>query len=690
MRNLIAFTLFIFLGQASVLAQPQQDLNVVEVINQDALSSLGDTFGEDNPLYNEIIRYFEQHEENIRRRQLERIDWDGNRRVWGGLNHVGLAYSKDFATFSIELKRDVAPDLFDDERWIVTDTFNIYIDASTVFNKLIDLGAISVTPAQLAAVAGLTFKRSYRFAHFAASYREAITMNLNRFFFSFLNFRSQNFLQLKPGEFISKEDFLGVHAGALGSLPVSDFLVAHLGVLAKFQLLGKVEIHSPLPSERTNDQDYLRFNYERSKTATLGVSAGISADFLQLLRLTILKYDFSYSMEESYKNHLTFSQEQVTNDLVREHPVAQEVAKVLRHQSPNLDVLAPYVVSEERRKTEKASTKYNFLFWGTIRDEVTSHVQITRNNRVKTFFKHNFSYERTKVNPADWLLESFLRSHAVTTLFVKRKTEASKSLRIEYDSERNLLKSHSDLYLSHDGHEKISVHFIRDHRAKVSSSNRQQMRDTFAMLENYGGADPQMIRNLRRTPLRNNLYGNIHATIHENGLRHFNSLKDEEIIPIIDNLCASSGSGSYYKVCRWYLKKSFRSYLKEKSSYKITQEDIIFCDNLVAQARVTHPHVGEAGLRDYHHRCLLYRAEKGQELAASELPLWKLKEVMQDILLYSTSKVAYYDLFGLKNVHLHGQIKSTDKDFKEINHYFREGFFQGIGVISNYRRQGGQ
>jgi len=53
---------------------------------------------------------------------------------------------------------------------------------------------------------GVTFKRSYTYVHYADSYQHAVAFNLDKLFFSFLNFRSKNFLQIEKGELLKKED----------------------------------------------------------------------------------------------------------------------------------------------------------------------------------------------------------------------------------------------------------------------------------------------------------------------------------------------------------------------------------------------------------------------------------------------------------------------------------------------------
>jgi hypothetical protein len=650
----------------------------------EALDSRGIDLESESPLYTELNNYFEQRYADIARRQLERIDWDGNQNIWGGVNHIGLAYNKDFASFSVELRRQVAPDLFHDSRYIVTDTFDIFIDASVIFKKLIDVGSISMDPADVAAAAGLTFKRSYRYSHFANNYKEAVSFNLDKLFFSFLNFRSQNFLKLSPGEFISKEDSLGVHAGGRGFLPLGSGLAAHIGALAKYEKIAKVEVHSPLPKERTNgENDYLRFNYERSKSVSLGISAGIVGDFLGLLQLTLLRYDLSYSSEESYKNYLTFSKDNTENELVYDHVLKEEIGRLLKNKKVNLEILAPYLVTEERRRSEIINSKFSILYWGAMRDQKTSHIEVAKDGKVKSFFRHNVTFKKYKKNVMDWLSGGLFKAFFKTETYIRSDDEETKSLRIEYDSEKNIITSKDDLTLDDETTKKLSIHFIRDVRKIVKErNNKRETYQATQMIDQYGGADPLIVRNYNNLGLKGLVTSHVYTTFDEEGIKHFNELSYNELKVIIERTCSSR---SIFNVCGWRLRKVVRQYIKERSSKRVSVAAVNMCDNYVEK---NAQHKSRYKKRRIHKSCLEYVVRKNMTNELTEIPLWRLRDVLQSILLNSKSKVTYYDFFGVKNVHIHGSIEATEKtNSNKLANFFKEGYFQGIGLISNYRRK---
>src|SRR5690606_6588698 len=98
-------------------------------------------------------------------------------------------------------------------RYIVTDRFEITIEASKLFGELKSKGLISIAENQLAAYAGITFKRSYRYVHFADSYEDALVIDLQKLFLSFTMLRNHKYLELAPHEIIQREDYLSGQVG---------------------------------------------------------------------------------------------------------------------------------------------------------------------------------------------------------------------------------------------------------------------------------------------------------------------------------------------------------------------------------------------------------------------------------------------------------------------------------------------
>ena len=176
----------------------------------------------DGPVYKRIMDYFGQNYQEIADRQFHLMEKDQNR-FKAGINHLAFDYFKSFAYFSVEFQRQMAPNLFADN-YVINDTINIYIDATQFLGDLKQRGIIDIGKKQLLGFAGVTFKRSYQYSYFAKNKTEAMTLYLRRLFFSFLKFRSKNFLKMKPEEVMVRTDRLGFQVGGISNIPIYEYL----------------------------------------------------------------------------------------------------------------------------------------------------------------------------------------------------------------------------------------------------------------------------------------------------------------------------------------------------------------------------------------------------------------------------------------------------------------------------------
>ena len=158
------------------------------VIDEEALlEGLNGDLSKEHPLYKKIMDEFSLQYQEIGQRQAERALAGKDVFVGGGLNKIGIRYGKDFVDFRVNIERQLSPDLFDDERWIVRDMFSFEIKASTLLSKLSEAGTIEIGESQYALFAGLSFKRQFTWVHFANSYNDGLTRNFQKLFLPFLS-----------------------------------------------------------------------------------------------------------------------------------------------------------------------------------------------------------------------------------------------------------------------------------------------------------------------------------------------------------------------------------------------------------------------------------------------------------------------------------------------------------------------
>lgn len=641
---------------------------------------------EESPLYREILGYLNEHHQSIAERQLQVAE--NGLKAWGGLNHIGLRFSKGFGDFSIELRRQVAPDLFDDERWLVTDTFDIYIDASQILSNLKNQDVIDISEKNLALFAGITFKRSYTHVHFADSYEKALGFNLDKLFFTFKNYRKAKILDLAPSEFIKKEDSFGLQAGGIGSVPITSGLAAHVGALIKYQKLAITTVQGISEEEESYQGERLRISSEKSKQVDIGATGGLVADFLGLLQISLLKFDFTYSLKESFKQYLSFSQQDV-DYLKSNQSIYDALISTLKSQGSNHQVLAPYLISEEQRRLENSRFKYSALIYGGIKNALTEKVDITKEGIIHSFFRHNYERSRFKENIFSRLFHILIKAGTTLSSFVNKSTIESDNVRIEYKNSKNIINSKEDLKFNR-GESNLSLNFMRDFYAfKLTKKEKGRVLE---LLDHFSGADPRIADQIQSGFIKKSVTFNTIFSMNGDAIEFFHSQPKEKIYRVFEESCEASRSGlkslfgRFLKTCERSLKRSYDLYQKERLYSNIDHTQYVSCESDFNNYKSKKGWVSSRRKRMFLESCLQTKSQKSLKEAYEEIPLWQLSYLMRNIHKRVPSKVHFYELFGFKNVHVHGEFSGIDSQDLVFDHYFREGIFKGLGTISNHMK----
>lgn len=671
----------VFLNAENVRAQ---SFNYLNLIDPQGLLNQGDT---KNNLYQQIVDEMNQEYINIGKREAARVLANRATTVTGGLNSIGLTYRRPFADFSISADRVLAPALPIDGSWLVTDTFSIYIDASRLLSNLKDQRVIDISQKNLAAFAGIVFKRTYTTQHRAASYEEGLTTHFEKLFLPFAGMKFSNVANLKTNEAIIEEDFLSLKMGGIASAPLYTGIDAVGGVLAKFSKMSRVEIVSN-PGV-TEGGDVILLSYEKTKSASTGFSIGVQADFLKILRMTLLSYDFSYELASSYKIYLNFKQNDL-REMLPGNPVEGEINQLLKNREGDLSVLAPYVISEEKRIAQTLNHKYNFLLLGGAKSSKTTQIEITTNGRVKNFFRHYFD----KVKYTESLISRLFASviYAITNSNTSAATLASdtKQVAIEYDSEKNLLENHEDLNIK-DNEQKLSLTFNAEFESKKSKGfiGKKYRDRAVYLLSRYSNVDPLAIKMVQNESLvaPYSITGKYEVNI--DGIRHLNSESVGEVFDHLNNLCNEYPKNKFFNFrnlfdnCRRSLQNDYIAYFKDLSHEKITASVIDKCES---KSRSIKFLFSPAKKRAFLKSCLSSVTYKDKSDWV-EIPLWSLKNLTTNIVNTSYTKFDYYNLFGAQNVFFYGNFEALTSDGRNFTTSFHEGEFKGLGVVDHYMRQ---
>jgi hypothetical protein len=680
---LIAFLFIAGLLQASVAHGEEFDSFELNVPVQEVQLALGQQrWDELSPLYGEILNELGMHYQGIGERQAREVLNRQNGFYLGGYNNVGFHYARRFSTFDVNVERQLAPDLFDDHRWIVTDQVHITIDASRLMGKLRDDGLVSLSESQHALFAGIQFRRTYRYVHFADSYQEGLTLNMNKLFMSFQKLRRSGIVDLDPYEIIQRDDYLSASVGALAMVPITTGVGMSVGALGKLHHLAKLEVQSVGPEDQAFEGERVRVSYEKTRGALVGVSVGVHAEFLRFLRLTLLSYDFHYSIEQSQRTYLSFDEGALAS-LDGDSALSEALSNVLRGRlNADLYALAPYIVSHEQRQLERRNSKYMVLIFGGHKEQRTEYIEFVKDGLQTIFFRHNFERLRYVENIWSRLIAALLRSSLQLNALVNHEQSDSKKMRMEYQAGKNLLDLRGDLSLEPGRTHQLSLNFEREYQAQNARS--RAMKDLSRLLGTFSGVDPLISDMVDRGEVAGPMRLRARTVVTEEGVYHLNALNADQALDYINGLCGVKPTNifqwfrSLFNGCRHRLTQQYDWYWKELHHRMITSRDYEACQSRVKWYWTARKK--QAMLQ----MCMEMLSYREGELR--EIPLWRLRDFGQTLFDESDNKIDLFHFFGLSNVYLHGSFEAQTNNGPFLTH-FQEGRFRSLGAVDGLMRE---
>jgi hypothetical protein len=580
------------------------------------------------------------------RRLLENHDIGG-----GVLNFSGFTWYKPMANYNITANREVAPELFSD-RWIVHDSFTIFIEAATLLTNLQQKNLINMTNSTIGAFSGVTFQRTYHYYHFADTYVKGLTSDFSRLFMSFQKFNHRGALTLSDYEVIKKTDKFSFNAGGLVKAPVGSGMNLQAGVLVKTAYQNEVMLHGVGPADRQKQDEFLRVSIDKKFDASATAHLSLQYDFFNLLKLTILSYDLEYAYGEANKSFLTFyrpDKEKIKNSSNHR----SEFSSIVRGND-NIGYWRDNITSMEKRMREDLNSKFSFLLFGTMKKRATEQIKIIKDGVEKVFFK-NYS-ESVKYIQGFF---SRLFSSVVKKIFdfdtrIKNKAEIKKNLIIEYEHMKDLGPG-----VVND-EEKFSIRL--KHYFQVADTHKWYHKKYLKSATNNVGRLtnlPKEIRDkIKRKELRGPIVINSTMEIDSSGLSYFNQLDEEEIVQASLKVC--NVKKHEFKKGKFTIRRSRRGRTSTRE-YSSTQNCAM---KLIGR------------YQDY-----IYRYNN-----FSEIDLIKFKRFIGYYFSKSKTISDVSRLFGHDYVFLHGDFRAKTNRGRQFQTYFKTGQFKGLGVIDRFKR----
>ena len=351
---------------------------------------------QDSELYQMILREISDSYQSIGQElaaNILRYRYESN---MGQKNFAGFSWQKPFQFFSLRANRALAPDLFDDQRWIVDDTLEIEISAFSFLEHLRDAGEIQIAPEQLAAYAGISFRRSFRYVHFAKNYLEGLGSNFKKLFLAFTYFSFENCQKMDADEVLSQEDALKYKFGGLVGGSWASVFNASAGLWAQYQKISKVTMQTTSQKFESleGNQERLHVSVEKEDGQQFTASGRLQLELYHLLRLTVLYFDLSYHYQEIFKGYFSFSSENLV-DMKKRVDERDQFNLLLKLQNVDLRVLRQYLFQSEQRVTTGRGLSYGVLLAGKKMQSSMEQITLSKGSLLTNMirlFTTNLSY----------------------------------------------------------------------------------------------------------------------------------------------------------------------------------------------------------------------------------------------------------------------------------------------------------
>ncbi len=615
---------------------------------------LGD---ETSPVFQRLQHYLSGKFEGIGSNQTQSILKYNEAFNLGSHNFSGFTWEKPMGNFHIGVNRQLAPDLFDDVRWIVTDTFVVRVDATTYLNRLNDGEMIDMSEQQIRAFAGLSFQRTYRYEHFADSFFKGLTSDFSKLFMSFLKFRKSAILNLAPYEYITKEDYFTMAAGGMVSANFYGISVG-AGAVVSFDRVAKVTIQSLGPNDLANEGEFLRLSIEKSKSTSVGVTVDLKIDLMKILKLHLFTYDFEYELKKTQSAHLSFYEADKPL-LMGDTPESKEFHKLLKLRLFEVDALMDNVVSLEERTSQITRSKYQIFHYGNLKKNNFESVRFVQDGTISTFFKHHYLHEKVEKNIWGKLFGGFLLGVLGLNHNPRVESSFSKYLAVEYHAEEPQKPKRKPASIEEE--DDLSMTFTQEFTAHKTTKKRNKSkfkrskRRALSFMKQYTALPAEIIDNFKTDNLKGPLRVRSTIQIEKDGIDYLNSISTGNLFYIFAKDVCKSKRASKWRKHRWR-----KRYLKRMQ---------------IMKAEICTKNLGKK-----------YLSYKSHFDSSGRLPIFEFRKFMEYLRKKSRSKHNFYKLFDRANVNLHGSLKATTSHNQHFQTFFNDGEFKGLGVIDNYLR----
>jgi hypothetical protein len=605
--------------------------------------------GEESPLYEEIRQHLESAHQNIGLREIQTINRLNQQFNLGMANYAGFSWQKPFGVFQVYADRQVTPNLFG-QNWLIMDTFTFEVEASTFLEKLTQAGLTAMNSTDIAAFAGITFRRVYTYWHYASSYQNGLGADLSKLFLPFMKFNPSSMERMESGEIMKREDTWTTNAGGLISTPPLYNLSFSAGALAQSDYQSVTSIQ-----KNPTKEHLFRLGVVAKKTASAGATLELQLDFFKLLKLSLLRYDMNYEYASGKEFTLGFAPEHWAS-LKNDNEGAAEIRSLLGGRG-SVKKLEPFVVRLDESSSSSFEQRGSLLLWGKMQKQKTEQIRVIKDNISRVFYKNYSQNVKVVQNLFSRIFSAIVYKLLKLPLGVNNAAVYSRQLTMEYEATHAQATDPNVIRI--DGAEQFSFVLTQYYNAARTDRwlDRKFKNDLIWFLDNFTTLPKTYKTDIRNEVLRGPMIIESNLRVERAGFMYLVNADSNLIFSIIAKVCGSS------KREEWANESKRPSLMEGK---QVGEEE---CVQSIGQKYL--------GFRDDYLSNYLKPS------------LAKFKDFITQFYKNSDELADLEQIFGRENTFINGRLQASTSVGMPFSTTFSSGQFRGLGVIDNFKRAEG-
>lgn len=599
-----------------------------------------------NNILTELETEFKEKSDSIGQAEVDRItNNQGN--TDGIINFSGFSWYKPMSNFEVAAKREISPEIFSD-KWIVRDSFTIFIDAATLLTNLNNEGVISISEDTLKLFVGINFTRKYDYYHYANTYNEGLRSDFSKLFLSFLKFNPKELFKLQNSEIVKREDRIILKASGEAHLPITNGLSIGASASAEVVCRNTFSYQHIEATDKSTENEEARLSLEKMIRADTGLDLSLKLDFFGIIQETLFSYEIDYDFTKAGKTNLTFSKEDQQLMLSNKDSLDQLNNYIIgKNDFPQLE---KHIVSTEVREKENFSSRFGFLLYGSLRSKATEQIRIVKDGVEKVFYRLNAESVTYMQSFLSRLWNSAFYKIFKWETYIAHKSEKKKNIHIEYEQINDIAnRTGSERSLSVTLTQSVYLNKVTKKKHRKRAIEHLKL---ISKLEE--DVEQSLLDRINNKKIAGPLRVNAKLQLRTMALYYFNHLEQ------------ASAYTSFFDICG--VKKELYQQLLDT-----TKRNRIFKGKLSKSLRCSKSIIKKHTeyMEDY--------------ISHQSINIKKFKSV----LAYLFKKVDSYQeltpLFGEANTFIHGNFTAkTDTGFS-FQLFFKSGQFQEFGVIDRFK-----